>query len=237
MSGSKSKEGLATVTEAGEAVLGPALEAVRHEAGAVSIVAKEVARAVTAGSQVLAFGAGHAQAFAMELCHRAGGFAWFVDMNLEDLRTEKRDSAFQLGDSAPERDPANGPLLLDYYSVKPGDVVLIASNSGRNGAIVELALECKRRGIYSAAFTSRAHSIAVESRHPSGKRLIEVADVVVDNHCPVGDATVDVEGIGRACSGSTASFAVLAQMLNMGVIRELVEHEQPVQLLRSGNLG
>jgi uncharacterized phosphosugar-binding protein len=66
---------------------------------------------------------------------------------------------------------------------------------------------------------------------------MEVADVVVDNHCPLGDATVEVEGIGRACSGSTASFAVLAQMLNMGVVRELVEHEQPVRLLRSGNVG
>lgn len=232
-----SKQGLATVTEAGEAVLGPALDAVRYEADAVCAVAKEVARAVTSGARVFAFGAGHAQAFAMELCHRAGGLPWFVDMNLEDLRTEKRRSSCQLGDSAPERDPANGPLLLEYYSVKPGDVVLIASNSGRNGAIVELALECRRRDIYAAAFTSRAHSTAVESRHPSGKRLLEVADVVVDNHCPYGDATVEVDGLGRACAASTASFAVLAQMLNMGVLRELVEHEQPVRLLRSANVG
>ena len=228
---------LATVTGAGESVLGPAREAALREGDAISAVAKVIARAVTSERGVFAFGAGHAQAFAMELCHRAGGLPWFVDMSLEDLRPEKRDAACQLGDSVPERDPANGPRLLDYYSVKPGDVVLIASNSGRNGAIVELALECRRRDIYSAAFTSRAHSTSVESRHSSGKRLLEVADAVIDNHCPLGDATVEVEGIGRACAASTASFAVLAQMLNMGVIRELLEQRQPVRLFRSANVG
>jgi uncharacterized phosphosugar-binding protein len=228
---------LPSVADAGQAVLGPAREAAEHEVEAVSSVAQRVGETVMNGGGVFAVGAGHAQAFAMELCHRAGGLRFFVDMSLEDLRAEKRDSAAQLGDSGPERDPANAAPLLDYYSVKPGDVVLIASNSGRNGAIVELALECRRRGIYSAAFTSRAHSTAVASRHPSGQRLLEVADAVVDNHCPLGDATLEVAGVGRAAAASTASFAVLAQMLNMGVIRFLVEHQQPVSLFISANVG
>ena len=81
-------------------------------------------------------------------------------------------------------------------------MVLIASNSGRNGAIVELALECRRRGIYSAAFTSRAHSMAVVSRHESGLRLLEVTDDVVDNHCPLGDGTVDIPGVGAVSRGN-----------------------------------
>jgi uncharacterized phosphosugar-binding protein len=126
---------------------------------------------------------------------------------------------------------------LDYYSVVPGDVVLIASNSGRNGAIVELALECQRRGIYSAAFTSRAHSMAFASRHESGRRLLEVTDAVVDNHCPVGDATVDIPGLGPACAASTVSFATLAQMFNMAAIRYLLEDGQPVRVFVSANVG
>lgn len=230
------QEELAALTSAGEAVLGPARSAAHDEARSVSVVAKAVAKAIMSQGRVFAFGAGHAQAFAMELYHRAGGLPGFVDMNLEDLRAEKRRAGCQLGDSAPERDPANAPLLLDHYSVRSGDVVLIASNSGRNGAIVELALECRRRGVYTAAFTSRAHSTAVGSRHSSGKRLLDVADVVVDNHCPLGDATVEVEGVGKACAASTASFAVLAQMLNMGVLRELMDKGQPVRVLRSANV-
>jgi uncharacterized phosphosugar-binding protein len=228
---------LPTVAEAAQAVLVPALEAATAEVEAVSAVARRAAEAVTAGQKVFAVGAGHAQAFAMELCHRAGGLPWVVDMNLEDLRSEKRDAAMQLGDSQPERDPANGPRLLDYYSVGSGDVVLIASNSGRNGAIVELALECRRRGIYSAAFTSRAHSMAVASRHESGLRLLEVTDDVVDNHCPLGDGTVNIPGVGAVCAGSTVSFALLAQMFNMGVIRYLTERGQPVRVFVSANVG
>jgi uncharacterized phosphosugar-binding protein len=229
--------GLPSVTDAARAVLAPAMDAAEAEVEAVSAVAERAGAAVEAGHRVLAIGAGHAQAFAMELCHRAGGLPWVVYMSLEDLRDDKRDAAAQLGDSQPERDPANASRLLDYYSVTAGDVVLIASNSGRNGAIVELALECRRRGIYSAAFTSRAHSMAVDSRHPSGQRLLEVTDAVVDNHCPLGDATVPIPGLGAACAASTVSFALLAQMFNMAVIRYLLEREQPVRVLVSANVG
>ena len=228
---------LPSVADAAQAVLAPALEAATAEADVVSAVGRRAAEAIGAGHRVFAVGAGHAQAFAMELYHRAGGLPWVVDMNLEDLLTDKRDAGAQLADSQPERDPANGPRLLDYHSVAPGDVVLIASNSGRNGAIVELALECRRRGIYSAAFTSRAHSMAVASRHESGRRLLEVTDAVVDNHCPLGDATVAVPGLGRACAASTVSFALLAQMFTMSVIRYLLEHDQPVRVLLSANVG
>jgi uncharacterized phosphosugar-binding protein len=233
----RSSAALPSVADAADAVLAPALVAAKAEAETVSAVAQRAAEAVVAGHRVFAVGAGHAQVFAMELHHRAGGLPFVVDMNLEDLRADKRDAGMQLGDSQPERDPANGPRLLDYYSVVGGDVVLIASNSGRNGAIVELALECRRRGIYTAAFTSRAHSMAVASRHESGRRLLEVTDAVVDNHCPVGDATVDVPGLGTACAASTVSFGLLAQMFNMGVIRYLLEHEQPVRVLVSANVG
>jgi uncharacterized phosphosugar-binding protein len=228
---------LPSVADAAQAVLAPALEAATAEAEAVSAVARRAGEAVMAGHRVFAVGAGHAQAFAMELCHRAGGLPWVVDMNLEDLRPDKRDAAMQLGDSQPERDPANASRLLDYYSAGRGDVVLIASNSGRNGAVVELALECRRRGIYSAAFTSRAHSMAVQSRHESGLRLLEAADDVVDNHCPLGDGTVEIPGLGSVCAGSTVSFALLAQMFNMGVIRYLLERGEPVRVLVSANVG
>lgn len=226
-----------SVIEAGQAVLGPAVEASIAEAETVSAIARKAAEAFVAGHRVFAVGAGHAQAFAMELCHRAGGLPWVVEMSLEDLRTDKRDASAQLGDSQPERNPANGPLLLDYYAVEPGDIVLIASNSGRNGAIVELALECGRRGIYSAAFTSRVHSMAVTSRHESGRRLLEVTDAVVDNHCPLGDATVNIPGVGGVCAASTVSFALLAQMFNMGAIRYLLEHGHEVRVFVSANVG
>jgi uncharacterized phosphosugar-binding protein len=215
------------------------LSVARHAAGeaeVLEVVAERIAEAVARGGRVLALGAGHAQAFAMELVSRAGGLRVFMQMSLEDLRSDKRPASVQLRDSLPERDPANGALILQQYSVTSADVVLIASNSGRNGAIVELALECRRLGIYTAAFTSRAHSAAVESRHPSGRRLLEIADAVVDNHCPLGDATIEIEGVGRVCAASTVSFAVLAQMLNAAVIGALARRGQAVHAIVSANV-
>jgi uncharacterized phosphosugar-binding protein len=227
---------LDVIRVAGDSVLKPAQLAVEHEGPAIASVAQRVADAIVAEKRVFTFGAGHAQFFALELFSRAGGLPWFRAVSLEDIRSDKRDASVQMRDSAPERDPANAAILLDHIGVEPGDVVLIASNSGRNGAIVEMALECVQRGVFIAGFTSVAHSQAFPSRHPSGKRLFEIADVVVDNHCPVGDATVEIPGVGTACASSTASFAVLAQMLNRGVIDSLVTRGFPVTATVSGNV-
>lgn len=221
--------------DAAAAVLGVA-HAAAGEIEALEAVAERIVETVADGGRIFAIGAGHAQVFAMELVSRAGGLRAFREMSLEDLRPDKRPASAQLGDSLPERDPANAALILQHYSVTPADVVLIASNSGRNGAIVELALECSRRGIYTAAFTSLAHSTAVESRHPSGRRLLEITDVVIDNHCPLGDATIEIDGIGRVGAASTVSFALLAQMLNAAVIGGLARRGYPVQAIVSANV-
>ncbi|HEY5266230.1 MAG TPA: sugar isomerase domain-containing protein [Acidimicrobiales bacterium] len=227
---------LSVLRVAGDSVLRPAQEAVENEGPAIASISSRVADAIVNGKKVFTFGAGHAQFFALELFSRAGGLPYFLAMNLEDIRSDKRDASTQMRDSLPEREPANAALLLAHFGVETGDVVLIASNSGRNGAIVEMALECVQRGIYAAGFTSVAHSTAYPSRHPSGKKLMDIVDVVVDNHCPAGDATVEIPGVGTACASSTASYAVLAQMLNRGVIEALVNRGFPVTATVSGNV-
>ncbi|WP_236911772.1 SIS domain-containing protein [Clostridium sp. Cult1] len=61
-----------------------------------------------------------------------------------------------------------------------GDIIVIVSNSGRNAVPVEMAMLAKEKGIYVIALTSLKHSQSVESRHESGKRLFELADLVID---------------------------------------------------------
>jgi uncharacterized phosphosugar-binding protein len=85
-------------------------------------------------------------------------------------------------------------------------VVVVVSNSGRNPLPIEVALESKKKGAKVIALTSMAHTQSVTSRHPSGKRLFEIADVVVDNCCEPGDAIVEIEGLpGKV--GATSSVA------------------------------
>jgi uncharacterized phosphosugar-binding protein len=217
-------------------IIAIATDAVRAELPALTRVAHRIADRLAAGGTLFTFGAGHAYALAMELCSRAGGLRGVVAMNLEDLREDPRPAYRQLMDSEPERAAENGPALLDLHGVGAGDALVIASNSGRNAAAVHMALSARERGTYVAAFTSLDHSRAVASRHPSGRRLFEVADDVVDNHCPLGDAVLALGGGPKVSSASTVSFAVLAEALNAALIARLVELGVRPEVLVSANV-
>jgi len=169
------------------------------------------------------FGAGHSRAFAMELAGRAGGVACAHAIGLEEVAHAEgqRDVPINLPDL--ERDPATAHKLLSLIKLHENDVFIIVSNSGRNGAPVELALEVKRRNMPVIAVTSLNHSRATASRHPSGKRLFEIADVVIDNCCPYGDTLFDLPGTGmKACSASSIAGMFIAQALTAEVIARLV---------------
>lgn len=196
------------------ALVWPAVKAAAVNAGAIEIAAREMADRVHNGGRLFAFGAGHAYAFAAELCSRAGGLPLWASMNLEDLRDTPRLAREQLHDSAPERDPAQGVALAELHGVKSGDVVVIASQSGRNGASAEMATWARARGIYVIGVVSRAHSDAYPSRHPDGLKLVDVCDLVLDICTPAGDAILMAESGKRVASTSTIAFALLAELMN-----------------------
>ena len=113
---------------------------------------------------------------------------------------------------------------------------MIASNSGVNSSIVGMALAAKERGHKVIAVTSLAHTNAVEPKHPSGKRLAEVADVVIDTLAPFGDATLSVGdhiGVG-AVSSITAAY--IAQALTIGVVTSLLDDGEVPPVYISANV-
>jgi uncharacterized phosphosugar-binding protein len=120
-----------------------------------------------------------------------------------------------------ERDPSIGENLLALYDIRPNDIFMIASNSGVNGSILGVALAAKARGHKVIAVTSFDHTSKVTPKHPSGKRLKDVADVAIDNLAPFGDATMKLEGgIGvGAVSSITAAF--IAQRITIGVTENI----------------
>ena len=63
----------------------------------------------------------------------------------------------------------------------------------------EMALEAKSKGAYVIAVTSKNHSDSVTSRHKSGKKLIDIADLVIDNCGVVGDCILQVPGLHEKC--------------------------------------
>jgi uncharacterized phosphosugar-binding protein len=180
-----------------------------------------VADALVAGGVVQAFGTGHSEAFAMEIAGRAGGLIATNRIALRTLVLRGDRKVADLGGAEFERDPNVGENLLAMFDIQPNDVFMIASNSGVNGSILGVALAAKSRGHKVIAVTSLLHTNAVKPKHPSGKRLSEVADITIDNLAPFGDSALALEGgIGvGAVSSITAAF--IAQRITIGVAETL----------------
>jgi uncharacterized phosphosugar-binding protein len=202
------------------------------QADAVAEAADAIAASIAAGGVLQVFGTGHSEALAMELSGRAGGLIPTNKLALRDIVILGGRDASVLADPKAERDPALAGEVWDLAPVRPGDVVVIGSQSGGNGAIVEMALLARAAGHVVVAVTSLAHSTAVTARHPSGKRLFEIADVVIDNGSPYGDSVLDLPGGGTVCAVSSIGNAVIAQLLVAQITARLIEDgvEPPIYL-------
>ena len=108
------------------------VNAVKSQLKEINEVAKMIVDVYSGGGKVFTFGAGHAQAFAMELASRAGGMSFYTSMHLQDFREKVRNANWDLRDSEPERQSENGIKLLNHHQVSNKDLVIIASQSGRN---------------------------------------------------------------------------------------------------------
>ena len=94
-----------------------------------------------------------------------------------------------------EKLPGLADIIYDSYKIEKGDIMIVTSNSGRNAVPIEMAMRCKKEGVFCIAVTNLAQSQATTSRHPSGKKLYEFADCVLDTCVPSGDALLDINGI------------------------------------------
>jgi uncharacterized phosphosugar-binding protein len=212
------------------------VNAVTSQLSQINEVAKLVVDVYSGGGKVFTFGAGHAQAFAMELASRAGGMSFYTSMHLQDFRSKIRNANWDLRDSEPERQSENGIKLLHHHQVSNKDLVIIASQSGRNKAIIEMAMECKAQNIKVIGIGSLLHASQSVSRHESGKKLMDVVDIFLNNGSVYGDATVEVPDGKKICSASTACFAIFAQVINFAVAKEMLSRGITPPVLVSANV-
>jgi uncharacterized phosphosugar-binding protein len=99
----------------------------------------------------------------------------------------------------------------------------VGSVSGKTANVVELALQARLHGLTAIALTSLAYSARLESEHPSGKRLYEAADFVLDNHAPYGDAMLEVEGLDYPiCPASGIGAAAILWGVVAGIVEEML---------------
>ena len=193
--------------------------------------------AISAGGVLQAFGTGHSQAFAMEIAGRAGGFIPTARTALSDLVVLGGQDPSVLADASTlEREPTVVDALWELTAAAPADVFLIASNSGVNGSIVGFALKAKEPGHGVIAVTSLEHTARVTPKHPSGKRLSEIADVVIDNLAPYGDATLTLPGDVAVGAVSSMTAAFIAQLLTVGAAGRLAASGTTPPVYLSANI-
>jgi uncharacterized phosphosugar-binding protein len=217
--------------------LAPIMARVSRQAdGPVQQAAELVVASLRAGGVVQAFGTGHSEALAMEFAGRAGGLVPTNRISLRDVVIFGGESPEVLGDGLLERDPSIAHRLYDLAAVAAADIFVIGSNSGVNGAIVEFARLVKERGHRLIAITSFTQTADVDSRHPSGAKLIDHADVALDNGAPYGDAVLPLPGGGTACAVSSITAALLAQLVVAEVVRRLLQAGEAPPVYVSANV-
>jgi uncharacterized phosphosugar-binding protein len=156
---------------------------------------------------------------AEEVFYRAGGlwaFNAMLDINLTSFGS--------LRGGMVERTEGYAKVVLDSFDVRPGEVVVIVSNSGINPVPIELARDARERGAATIAITSAEHYGNAASRHSSGKKLVDVVDLVIDSRVPVGDGILMLDGMDTTvAASSTVLGAALMNAIVAQVSQELLE--------------
>lgn len=164
-----------------------------EEMDAIEQGAKLIADAIEQGHSLFAFGCTHSSLPIQDLVYRAGGLMlvnplFGPGITALDIKPTTISSAM-------EQMEGYAQVILDNSPMKAGDVLILVSVSGRNAVPVELAQIAQERGIKVIGVTSREYSESVSSRHSSGKKMNDFADVLLDNKAPKGDAVLEAEGV------------------------------------------
>ena len=100
--------------------------------------------------------------------------------------------------------------------------------------MVDIALGARELGLPVTAVVSFDHSAKTAARHSSGKKLIDLADVAIDNCTPAGDAMIAIDGLDDPVGpGSTIGFAAIANAIKARTAELLVEMGHPPLVLSS----
>src|SRR5438067_864369 len=173
--------------------------------------------AIAVDGLVHLFGCGHSRMLCEEMTPRQGCFVgWhtIVELALSFHNLIVGPNGLRQSLNL-EKTPGYAEQILRNFAFGPKDVLIVISTSGIREVIVEMAQGAKRRGLAVVGVLSLAHCEQARPAHPSGKKLIDVADVVLDNGAPVGDCVLELAG----CANKTGPFSTVGGGLVMNLLR------------------
>jgi uncharacterized phosphosugar-binding protein len=124
--------------------------------------------------------------------------------------------------------------ILQSFKFGPHDALILISTSGIRPLIVEMALGARKRGLPVISIVSRSHCEEAAPAHSSGKKLLEVSDIILDNHCPPGDCITELPGLEwRTGPTSTLTGAMIINLLRIEVAERLLRRGIKPEILPS----
>ncbi len=173
--------------------------------------------AIASGGLVHLFGCGHSRMMCEEMTPRQGCFVgWhtIVELGLTFHNLIVGPNGLRQSLHL-EKTPGYAEQILRNFAFGPRDVLIVISTSGIREVIIEMVEGARRRGLRVIGVVSRAHCEQARPAHESGKKLLDAADLILDNGAPVGDCLLDLEG----CAQKTGPFSTLGGALVMNMLR------------------
>ncbi len=208
-----------------------------EEAEPMRRAAARIADQIAADRLVHVFGpGGHSNLASQEIFFRAGGL-----MHISAILDEGTLlSNGALRSMAIERTPGYGRVVIADRNLTEGDLLILVNAYGINAALIDAAIEARRRGVFLIGVSSRAHAQNTRpdhpARHPTKQNLHDIVDIAIDTKVEIGDALIEVDGLGDPiAAGSTFANAFALNTLVIRVVAELVTRGTQPPVWRSGN--
>ena len=205
---------------------------VRAQRDVIEAAGKLIAEAASKGAGVHIHDTGHI--IDAELTNRGGGLILFKPFKYSltvNNAVRKRDRS-GINDSM----EGLAKYALRQSGAMPGDVFILGSVSGRTPSVVDLCYEAKQMGMKIIVITSMVYSQSVDAVHSCGKKLYEMADIVIDNCAPAAEAMLEVEGLqARLCAASGLSAAYIMWSVTTVIVEELLKLGREPGVFKSAN--
>ena len=178
----------------------------------------------------------HGLELSMVLGYRAGGLMPFHRVGVAEVVMKGLISPEEAADPGFYDDPALARRLLDNYNIYPNDMFLISSSGGGEAVVVEAAMIGKQEGRKVIAVVNMNEVRQTKSTHPSGKNVVDIADLVIDTQAPYPDLNVELPDGQKMCQINTICGNIIAQMITAETYRMLTEQGKDCPILLSVNV-
>jgi len=196
------------------------------------------AQIIHSGKLVHLFGSGHSVLPVQDVFPRYGGLVgWHPLMDPRLMWTNVIGPGGARELLWIERQEGYIANFLQSYNLQEGEGIIIYSHGGLNAAPIEAAIYAKERGLKVIVLTSGENYKKAKATHSSGKKLGDLADIMIDNCAPLEDSLVPIPGYyQKVGASSTVAAIVISQSIASETALLLEKMGHPMFIFVSPNV-